>query len=397
MHLAHREHDSRAPDVNQLDAGQLDARQIAAEAAGHLQLLIELVDTISDRIFLINDQGKVTFVNGAFLNAYGLTSDQVLGKSPEEILPPEVFSACQKAERVAVDQGAATRMETNWIDPQSGTRCWTETHQYPMHDTSGRFTGTVGISRDITARRQAEEELKRSETLLLHASRLSSMGELAAGIAHEVNQPLFSILNYAKAIENKLQNEGPLDVEAIRNWVQQINREAARGGKITQRLKSFVKPTETHRKPSKINKIVLESIEFMTRESHDSKVTIATELAGGLPDVHVDQIQIQQVLVNLLKNAIEACVDHSTANPRVVVSTQQTTSGVEIRVADNGPGISDSEETCILDPFQTTKHDGIGLGLAISNTIVKAHQSELTYHSNDWGGATFCFSFLAAS
>jgi len=372
-------------------AGDQGSRQLAAEAAGHLQLLIELLDTISDRIFLIDDLGRVTFVNAAFLNAYELTSDEVLGKSAQEILPAEIVSECQKADRSVFERGETIRLESHWKDRETGALYWSETHKFPMLDSTGKITGIVGISRDITARRKAEEELKRSESLLLHASRLSSLGELAAGIAHEVNQPLFSILNYAKAVENKLQDEQSLDLGAIREWIQQIKREATRGGKITQRLKSFVKPAETHRKPSAVNQIVLDSLEFMAVEARDVNVKIEISLTKDLPDLVVDRIQIQQVLVNLLKNALEACVVDASANPRVLISTRLLSAGVEITVTDNGPGVVTASDINILDPFQTTKHDGIGLGLAISNTIVKAHQSELIYHSNTWGGTTFGF------
>ncbi len=396
MHSEYQELDSldESPIVGSLGvgspaAGNLAAGQLAAEAAGHLQLLIELLDTISDRIFLINNLRQIAFVNEAFLKAYSLTREEVLGKKPEDVLPAEVVTACRKADQAVVERGDTIRIEMDWQDSKSGTRQWTETHKFPMRDSTGKITGIVGISRDITARRKAEEELKRSESLLLHASRLSSLGELAAGIAHEVNQPLFSILNYAKAIENKLQDDELLDLGAIREWIQQIHREAARGGKITQRLKSFVKPAEAHRKPSAISQIVLDALGFMAMETRDADVKIETELAEGLPELVVDRIQIQQVLVNLLKNAIESLSDHTTANPRVLISTRMISTGVEITVADNGPGVSIADGVNILDPFQTTKHDGIGLGLAISNTIVKAHQSELTYFSNAWGGTTF--------
>lgn len=385
MHLEQRKTDSLDPRVGQLAAG----------AAGHLQLLIELLDTISDRVFLIDGLGRITFVNEAFLNAYGLSSDEVLGKSAEEVLPAEIASACQNVDPSVFERGESVRLETDWKDSESGVHHWLEIHKFPMRDVMGKITGIVGISRDMTAHRQAEEELKRSEAMLLHASRLSSLGELAAGIAHEVNQPLFSILNYAKAIENKLQDEESLDLGAIRDWIQQIRREASRGGKITQRLKSFVKPAETQRKPSAINQIVHDSLAFMAMEARDADIAIETNFAEGLPDLVVDRIQIQQVLVNLLKNAIEACTSHSTKNPRVEITTRLTsTAGIEVTVADNGPGISSADGVNILDPFQTTKHEGIGLGLAISNTIIDDHQGHLTYRSNDWGGATFSFTLL---
>ncbi len=383
---------------------------LAAETAGHLQLLIKLLDTISDRIFLKDTLGRITFVNEAFLSAYDLKSSEILGKQAEDVLPAEIASTCKQIDSSVFERGETVCLETHWKDSDSGTRQWSETHKFPMRDSAGNITGIVGISRDITARRKAEEELKRSESLLLHAARLSSLGELAAGMAHEVNQPLFSILNYAKAIENKLQDGESLDVEAIRKWIRQINREAVRGGEITRRLKSFIKPADAQRKSSatnrvvrsSINRVILDSVDFMAMEARDADASIETELTEGLPDLSIDQIQIQQVLVNLLKNAIEACNEHTAATllstaPRILVSSKLSAAGIEVAVADNGPGVSVADDVNILDPFQTTKHEGIGLGLAISNTIIKGHQGQLTYHPNDWSGVTFHFTLPITS
>ncbi len=500
-----------------LDSHDNGAEKLAAEAASQLQLLIGVLDSISDQVFLVDASGQITLANKAFLRTFNLSASEVIGKRPTDILPAEMASACEVAGREVFERGEPIRLETHWQDRDSAGQRWTETNKFPMRDSSGKIAGLVCISRDITGRRFAEEELKRqktlleqvvetvpdqlfvkdrlrqiivanqaffnlihrysdqgvgqdpspalppevieasmktdtlvleegrpvsgevtytdlegaercfevrklplmedgeiagivglcrdltevkkaerqskrNETLLLHATRLSSLGQLAASIVHEVNQPLFSILNYAKAIENKLLDEEELDLAAIRKWIQQIKREADHGGKITQRLKSFVKPAESQREPVEINKLVSESIEFLAMEAQDAGVVIKTDLLDGLPEVVVDRIQILQVLVNLLKNALEAHRENSTTDPRVIVSTLGTAQQVEVSVADNGPGVSVTEGVNILDPFQTTKHDGIGLGLAISNTIVEAHQGQLTYHPNDWGGVTFSFT-----
>lgn len=515
MHLENQESDSKG-GLSQLGdrAGQLEA-----EAVRQSQQLIGVLDTINDRVFLKDIQGRVTYVNRAFLKAYGLSAVEVIGKSHEQFLPAEMVLPCQSADQAVLQREEPICLETNWQD-DAGNRHWSETHKAPLHDTEGNITGIVGVSRDITARRitedelkrqknlleqiietvpdwifvkdrqrrlllanrsfyteqgldpgktlgrdstpflptklaeiayetdtqvlvekrkisgemtvptvdgkekhlefrklplleegeikgivsvcrdlteakEAEEQSKRNETLLLHAARLSSIGELVAGIAHEVNQPLFSILNYAKAIENALRDDEALDLTAARNWIGKIRKEADRGGKITRRLKSFVKPTETQQEAADLNQVVAESLEFLAMESRDAKIVIETNLAADLPTLVLDYIQIQQVLVNLLKNAIETfnTPDASQVlSRRVLVASRRKTQGAEVSVADNGPGVFIKDGQNILDPFQTTKHDGLGLGLTISKTIIEAHQGELTYHTNDWGGATFCFT-----
>lgn len=491
--------------------------EFAAEVAQKPYLLIDVLNTIYDRVYLKDSEGKVTFVNQAFLKTYRLVADDVIGKHLRDFLPAEMVAPCEAADRHVVDNGEGMCLETQWTDTTSGELHSSETHKAPLRDAAGNVIGIVGISRDTTARRRTEEELnrqktlleliietvpdwivvkdrerrvmlgnhayyaehgldpentkgtdpstqlpretqrvsrdtdnyvlqtgkpctgdatlangdgndrymefrklplvedgeitgvvsvcrdltewklaeeqsKRNESLLLHAARLSSLGELAAGIAHEVNQPLFSILNYAKAIENKLQSGEQLDLESIRKWVDQIHKEAARGGKITSRLKSFVKPSSASRESSDINALVLESIEFMRIEARDAGVKIETDLADDLLKVVLDRIQIQQVLVNLVMNALEACTESATDYAHVTISTRQQDELITVSVADNGPGLPADSEVCILDPFQTTKRDGVGLGLAISKTIVESHQSHLTYETNQWGGATFQFA-----
>ena len=276
--------------------------------------------------------------------------------------------------------------EIRWI------RC--DTHTVRDEETGTEYD--VGVAHDVTIKKEAEERFKQQELLLLHSSRLSSTGELVAGIAHEVNQPLYAIVNYAKAVENTLENTSPTDIASIHMLIRKIRDEATRGGKITHRLKSFVKKADAEREITDLRNVIRESIDFTAMEARHGVVEVVSKLDDELPLVSVDRIQIQQVLVNLIKNAIEAFDQHNL-NPRsVVISALPTEKGVEVSVADNGIGLPKDLEANILDPFQTTKAEGIGLGLAISNTIIEAHHSELTYETNDWGGATFRFE-LAGS
>ena len=498
---------------NQASVDQ-DSAALTAKLAESPHLLMEVLHTIYDRVFIKDADGKLIFVNRAFLSAFNLRNDQVLGKTLNEFLPETMIQPCERTDRNIFEEATSACLETHWFDPATGAQRWSESHKGPLKDLAGNITGMVGVSRDITQRRQTENELnhqkkllemivetvpdwifvkdrqrrvllgnraffeeqgldrdqvigtdptlempeetrtaslqsdhavletgqaqmgsltfqgpsgrdmyveyhklpllekgevtgivamsrnlteaklaeeqsRRNETLLLHASRLASLGELSAGIAHEVNQPLYTILNYAKAIENTLHSD-EVDMSSVQNWVGQIRKEAERGGEITRRLKSFAKPAETQRKLSSVNTLVTESMQFMRVEARDAGVTIQTKFDAQLPEVVFDRIQIQQVMINLLKNAIDACVEHAVTSPLLVITTQQNAEFAKILVADNGPGVS--EGMSILDPFQTTKRDGVGLGLAISNTIIEAHQGQLNYHTNQWGGATFCVS-----
>lgn len=369
----------------------ITSRRRTEEELKRQKTLLELiVETVPDWIFVKDRERRIILANRAFYDQNGLDPVAAVGTDPTAELPEESRTISYESDTRVLKTGESISGDVNVTDPDGRER-HVEFRKLPLIEDD-QITGIVSVCRDLTEWKEAEEQSKRSESLLLHAARLSSLGEFSAGIAHEVNQPLYSILNYAKAIKNKLQADGDLDLEAISKWVDQIHSEAERGGEITRRLKAFVKPTESQRTPSDIDMTVSESIEFMRIEARDAGVVIEKDLETELPQLVFDRIQIQQVLVNLLKNAIEACVDAKTSDPQVVVTTKSHSEFVEVAVADNGPGLSAPAGVDILDPFQTTKHEGVGLGLAISKSIIEAHEGQITYASNESGGVTFKFS-----
>ncbi len=368
------------------------ARRSAEEEVKRQKNLLELIlETVPDQIFVKDRQRRILLANRAFHTNWGFDPDELLGQDPSKSLPAELEQLSQDSDKFVLTEGRSLCSEISLVDA-GGSKQHLEIRKLPLRE-NGKTVGVVAVCRDLTSVKETEKRLKRNESLLLHASRLSFVGEVAAEIAHEVNQPLFSILNYAKAVENALENEDELDLETVRTWVRQIRSEATRGGKITQRLKSFIQPADTQQELADLNSVILESIELMTWEAREAAVSIEVELADDLPTLLIDCIQIQQVMVNLLKNALEALFSCSKATPRVVVTTRVVPLGVEVTVSDNGPGVSVEESVKFFEPFETTKPDGLGLGLAISKTIIEAHHGQLTHHPNPWGGATFSFTF----
>ena len=352
--------------------------------------MLELIlATVPDEIFVKDCQRKILVANHAYLDYLNVELEDVLGQSTDNLIPKNLVDDSIETDMAVLRKGQHLRGEFVAIH-DDGTEKTYELDKLPLLE-DGKIMGILGVNRDITERRTAEERIKEQETLLLHASRLSSMGELVAGIAHEINQPLYSILNYAKAVKNTLHGPREPSLDDIGDWIDQILKEATRGGEITKRLRSFVRRSETHREQTSLSTIVQESIALIVGEARSSGVEIQCDLQDSLPKVVVDRVQIQQVLINLIKNAIEALRDHDGATRRIAISARLVPAGVEVTVADNGPGIPTDRLTDITEPFFTTKSEGVGLGLAISKTIIEAHQSELLYTTNDWGGATFQF------
>ncbi|HUT87939.1 MAG TPA: ATP-binding protein, partial [Thermoguttaceae bacterium] len=236
------------------------------------------------------------------------------------------------------------------------------------------------------------DKLRQMETHLAHVTRLSAMGEMVAGIAHEVNQPFYSILNFAKASRNVLSAQREPNLEDLRDWMNEIAAAAARAGDIIRRLRDFARKTGSIRVVSDIEGIIGESIELVAFEARQRHVTVQRERCKAALAASVDRVEIQQVLVNLLRNACEALEESEVPRRLVTIRTAATDAFVEVSVADNGPGLPPDKDLTIFNAFATTKIEGLGMGLAISKSIVESHGGEIWAASNPDGGATFHFT-----
>ncbi|MBI1314302.1 response regulator [bacterium] len=234
--------------------------------------------------------------------------------------------------------------------------------------------------REIRRRREAEKAL-------LHVSRLVTVGELIAGIAHEVNQPLFAMQNLSHACRTVLEQDAP-DTEFLKSCLDDISEAAERAGRIVHRLKRFIRNSEPERTESEIVDVVKEAIAFLKFELQRSHVALLVSSDESISPIRIDRLQIQQVLVNLIKNAIEAIELAGTELRRIEISISRQDQDVIISVADSGPGVSVTGQD-VFAAFNTTKPEGLGMGLAIRRTIVEAHGGRLTYRPGPANGAVF--------
>jgi len=259
-------------------------------------------------------------------------------------------------------------------------------------DPHGAGHKHVGTIHDVTERRQTEDEARQLQERLTHFSRLSTMGEMAAGLAHEINQPLSAIATYAQACQRFLKSPHRDDADILES-LEQINAQALRAGEVIRRLRNFVKNREVTREPVDCNRLLDDLRTLAETDARLHNVKLRIEAEPGLPTVYADPIQLQQVVLNLVRNAIDAMSEAPETRREVLLSTRRLPDGeIEIVVSDYGTGLAPEAAEHLFNPFFTTKAGGTGLGLAISRSIVRAHGGRLWHTPNEGVGARFHFT-----
>jgi PAS domain S-box-containing protein len=278
------------------------------------------------------------------------------------------------------------------IKRPDGSIRWIEHACQPVTDDAGEFIGVRASNRDITQRRQAEMSEQQHREQLAHVTRVATLGELTASLAHEVNQPLNAVMNNAQAALRFLHREQP-DLEEVGEALGDIVQDGKRASEVIQRLRQFLRPGEMHAQAVDINQVIKETTALTRNEFQSSNIRLRFLLTDNLPPVWADRIQIQQVVLNLLMNAKEA-MDQAGTNPReILVMTEQEDEGiVKVSFLDRGPGLTSENLQKIFEPFYTTKTAGMGLGLAISRSIIASLGGRVWAMPNPDQGATLAFA-----
>ena len=264
----------------------------------------------------------------------------------------------------------------------------------PPVDTNGEFRGYRGTGTDVTAEvraDRAEAELRKLQAGLAHVSRVTTLGELTASLAHEVNQPLAGIVSSADACLHWLAAQPP-NVDRARRATERIIRDAKRASEVVERVRNLAKKAPLQRTWVDMNETVEETISLATRELSQNSVSLETQLANNLPRVWADRIQLQQVILNLIINACEALTTVENAPRKLFVSTASEVGGVALTVRDSGFGIDPQEIEAVFEAFRTTKPGGMGMGLAVSRSIIEGHGGRLWAEPNEPRGAIFKFT-----
>jgi PAS domain S-box-containing protein len=361
------------------------------KAEESLRELSEAVEQSPVNVVITDLAGNIEYVNRKFCQVSGYTFAEALGKNPRILKSGHTSDEEYRALWQTITSGGEWSGEF-LNKAKDGSLFWERARITSIKDEAGRIRHFLGVKEDITKSKEVEEKLQQMSLQLAHVARLSTLGEMVAELAHELNHPLYAILNYAKASRNVLTEEGPVDLDRLREWNEEIAQIAASAGEAVKRLRSFARRAESPRTACRIEEVVEDSLRLVAVEMRRAHVTVETSFAPASPPIQVDRVQIQQILVNLLNNAVEAMQAAPPAVRRITIRTSVGDGSVEVAVSDRGTGLPPGDEAKIFEPFVTTKPEGMGMGLSIARTIVEAYRGKLWATSNPEGGATFYFT-----
>ncbi|WP_182870694.1 PAS domain S-box protein [Stieleria mannarensis] len=348
-------------------------------------------------VLLDTKTGRFVMVNEAAEKLYKYPAEQLLQMGPLDISPVVQADGQLSAEKSREVISKACAGETpifEWTHRDAlGSEIPCEIRLLSLAE--GGRTIIRGSVTDVTEKKRAEESLKRLESELAHVARVSTMGEMVGGLAHELNQPLYAIQNFGKACGNLVAAEGVIDRDRLHQWLDKITSTAQFAGEILTRLRSFVSREPINKTTIDLDEIIQSALMLTKHDAQVAGIRVEYAPASLLPPVKADNVHIQQVLVNLIKNAFDAVQNQSVGEPVVRISTEKLGDLVAVTVADNGPGLPPGNVP-IFEAFCSTKTNALGLGLAISTTIVKAHGGTLQANNGAEFGAVFRFTLATA-
>lgn len=355
-----------------------------------------LMEAVVDAIIVIDGRGTILEFSKAAIEMFGYEPTEIVGENVSTLMPEpyrshhdgflDNYRKTGKPKIIGIGREVRARRKDGSVFPIDLAV------GEVADDDEPRF---VGIIRDISARKAVELEAREQRERLAHVTRLSTMGEMAAGIAHEVNQPLTAIATYANAGGRLLTAKTP-DLAGLAEILEKLSAQAIRAGEVIRRLRHFVKKREGHYEVVSVNELAYETLQLAEVDSshHDVELTLQTSKEDL--SILADTVQIQQVMLNLIRNAIEAEAMDAADKRSIIIRIQDLTDLVRIEIIDHGSGLDANVKENLFMPFQTTKESGMGMGLSISRSIIEAHKGVLAYRANPRGGAIFYFELPTA-
>jgi len=359
--------------------------------------LRSFLDTVPDATVVISEKGKIQSFNAAAERLFGHKEAAVVGKNVSLLMPSPYheehdayisrYLATGEKRIIGIDRvvtgqrkdGSTFPMKLEVAEVQSG---------------DGRFF--TGFINDLTERQETEHQLQELQTELARLSRLTAMGEMASTLAHEINQPLSAISNYLQGCSRLLESVENDNVAKVRDALGETTKQTLRAGQIIRQLREFVARGEAEKRPENLNKLIEEASALALVGAQEEGVKTLFRFESNTDTVLVEKIQIQQVLLNLMRNAIEAM--HDCDRKELLVTTAAVDGDmIQISVADTGQGLSETIGDRLFQPFVTTKPSGMGVGLSISRRIIEAHGGKMWAEPNPGGGTIFHFTLESAA
>jgi PAS domain S-box-containing protein len=352
-----------------------------------------MADTAPVMIWLTGTDGLCNYFNKPWLDFTGRTMEQEVGTGWVDGVHPDDVQGCFDSFLPAFHARKPFRMEYR-LRRSDGQYRWVIESGIPRYTGDGEFAGYIGSNIDITDLKRAEQErerLRQAQSELAHINRVTTMGEFAGSIAHEIKQPISAAHTNANACLRWLERDQP-DIEKARKAVSRIIQDVTRASEIINRIHALFKKGDPEREWVDVNEFIQEMVSMMRTEAERRAISVHTELASALPSVRADRVQLQQVLMNLMLNGIDAIDQANMARDLTIKSQWNADGQVLISVSDTGMGLPPEQAEKIFDAFFTTKPRGTGMGLSISRSIIESHGGRLWASDNSNHGATFQFT-----
>jgi PAS domain S-box-containing protein len=362
------------------------------------QKLASVVENSCDFIGIFSLQGEVAFVNAAGKELLGLIELPKEGATIIEYIAEEDRKRFIDEVLPAVFTRSRWEGETLFRNFKTGKSIPMWQHVFFVTEKeTNRALALATISRDLTERKRSEEDLLSAHAAMARMARVTTMGELTASIAHEVNQPLAAVVTNGDACKRWLATEPP-NLEKVRQSIAEITREGARAAEVIKRIRALAKRAEPQKDTVGVNDTISEVLGLLSGELDDNHVGLQTELEADLPVAIADRVQLQQVILNLILNGIDAMAAVTERPKKLLIRTKVVKdSGIVVDICDSGTGLGAAPFENIFEPFFTTKREGMGLGLSISRSIIEAHGGRLWASANPDCGATFHFTLQHAT
>ena len=372
---------------------QKNARDLQMREA-HLR---SILDTVPDATVLICEKGKIQSFNAAAERLFGYKESAIVGKNVSLLMPSPYREEHDGYLRRYLTTGDKRIIGIDRVvtaQRKDGSTFPIKLEVGEMRSGEGRFF--TGFIRDLTERQETEHVLQELRSELARLSRLTAMGEMASTLAHEINQPLSAISNYLQGCNRLLEQVEHENVPKIRDALAETTKQTLRAGHIIRQLRDFVARGETEKRPENISKLIEEASALALVGAKEAGVKTVFRFASHTDMVLVEKVQIQQVMLNLMRNAIEA-MQGCDRKELLVTTSAPNNEKVTISVADTGSGLSEEIAERLFQPFVTTKPTGMGVGLSISKRIVEAHGGEMWAEPNPGGGTVFRFTLQSAT